>query len=169
MGTSFALLMATKTNTLDIDRYFDPLFGQNPKRARLGYGSFLTFDFGQRLLHNHRYQFEYQLWIQNVDWRLLHNGKEIANSESKQGIMQVAVRSLESKSLQGVRHKDRETHFIFSGNVDLACKGYSDSADDEYCWSLYMPGTHVLLADAAGRLHDVRSDVLEPVPTTTDR
>jgi hypothetical protein len=101
--------------------------------------------------------------IQYVDWQLTWQKQQIADSESKRHLMQAAVERLESKTLKKVMHhpSDRTTSFIFSGDVELKCQAYSDSAADEHCWSLYTPDMHVLFADRSGKLHYVRSDLGE--------
>jgi hypothetical protein len=161
-----------KASPSDIDRYFGPVLGQHPKRSRLGHGSFLTFDFGQAFKQNHRFQYEWHLWIQHVDWQLLRKRQQIANSESKRQVIQTAIARLETKVLKQVIHdpRARETRFVFSGDssdAELICKAYSDARDDEYSWALYTPDMHVLLADNVGQLHYIRSDVSEPVPSMT--
>lgn len=167
MGPCPVLLAGAKEQALlKITEYFEPLFGQNPKRARVGHGSFLTLDFGSASRQHHRLWYEWQLWIQHVDWRLMWKKHEIAHSESKRQVMQVALNRLAEKALTKVAHRSeaRETRFSFSGGVELVCKAYADSARDEDCWALYTPNKHVLLADNAGRLRYIRSDV--PDPTT---
>src|SRR4051812_1470089 len=158
-----------KAPVSEIDKYFAPLFGHHPKRARLGHGSFLTFDFGRAIKQNRRFQYEWHLWIQQVDWHLMWKTQPIAHSESKRPVIQAAVERLETRMLEKVLHdaRARETRFVFSGNAELVCKAYADSAEDEHCWSLYMPDVQVLLADSAGQLHYLRSDVPEPVPSAT--
>jgi hypothetical protein len=138
----------------NINKHFEAFLGQHPKRARVGYGSFLTFDFGQASKQHHRLHYEWHLWIQYVDWQLTWQKQQIADSESKRHLMQAAVERLESKTLKKVMHhpSDRTTSFIFSGDVELKCQAYSDSAADEHCWSLYTPDMHVLFADRSGKL-----------------
>lgn len=152
-----------KAVRLNINEYFKPLFGQCPKRARLGYGSFLTFDFGPASRQKHRLRYEWHLWIQYVAWQLTWKNQKIADSESARHLMQAAVERLETRALSKVMHdpRTRVTRFIFSEGVELRCKGYADATADENCWSLYMPDAHALFADHAGRLQYVRSDRAE--------
>lgn len=150
--------------SIEPGEYFKSLLGQRPKRARVGHGSFLTFDFGHASKKDHKLRYDWHLWIQNSDWRLVETtrGIAIAESESKRGPMQAAVEGLEKRTLDKVVHELPETVFVFSGSVELICKPYSDAAEDEDCWALYTPDGHVLLADRLGRLRYVRSHVPEP-------
>jgi|SRR6185312_3517116 len=158
-----------KSSQVEIERHFAGLFGQHPKRARLGYGSFLTLDFGRSSKQHHRITYEWQLWIQHANWQLIWKGQQIASSETNRQVAEAAVRRLETRMLEKVVHHsdDKKTRFGFSGDVDLVCSAYPDSNEDEYCWSLYTPDAHVLLADHLGNLHYRRSDVAEPVHSAT--
>ena len=154
-----------KASCSDIEMYFQPLIGQSPKRARLGYGSFLTFDFGRAFKQNRKFQYEWHLWVQYADWQLTSKGRQIANSDAKRSLIQAAVARLETRALQKVAHepRNRETRFVFSAEIELVCRAYADSREDERCWALYMPDLHVLLADSSGHLHYLRSDVPKPI------
>jgi hypothetical protein len=152
-----------KTTAVDMQKYFEPLIGQQPKRARLGFGTFVTFDFGQRHLQNGKFHYAWQLWIQQCDWYLQRRASgTLLNSESNRSLLERGVRSLETKRLESVSHvADRaETKFMFSEDIVFACKAYNDS-EGEDCWALYMPDRHVLLADSRGRLRCIRSAVPE--------
>ena len=149
----------------DIGKFFGPLIGQHPKRARPGHGSFLMLDVGRPFKQNRRLQYEWHLWIRDADWQLTWTGQPIASSESKRQVIQAAVGRLGAKALEKVARDQaaRETRFIFSNGTQLTCKAYSDSREDEHCWLLYMPDAHVLIADGSGELYYLRSDVPEPV------
>ncbi len=153
-----------RTPNAELKRYFTPLFGKSPRRARLGYGSFVTFDFGQASRQNHRLRYEWHLWIQYVEWQLTWKNKKIADSESMRRLMQAAVERLETRELSKVLHdpRTRVTRFLFSEDAELRCKGYSDASVDEDCWSLYTPDAHILFADHTGKLQYVRSDLADP-------
>lgn len=151
---------------LQLIEKFKPLLGQRPKRARVGYGSFLTLDFGQASRKDHRLWYEWQIWIQQTDWQLLRekpNSLVVTDSEAKRGPMQAAIARLETKTLERVDHRVEgpETRFVFSGGVELVCKPYADGTEREDCWALYTPDAYVLKADSGGRLRYFRSDIPE--------
>lgn len=138
------------TSNNEIGRYFQPVIGQKPWRARRGVGSFLTFDFGPEVRDETSLFGTWHLWIYQCEWRLESRGRVVVRSESNQHAIQIAVKKLEAMPLTDVSFDPdtAETHFRF-GHVELICFPYSDSdferdlSDTEY-WLFYMPDHQVV-------------------------
>ena len=136
-----------------IQEAFKPLVGKKSWRVRLGWGSFITFDFGPTIKKNdHRFG-EWHLWIYQCEWRLKSRHKTIVTSDSTRHAIRLAVRKLERFAFVGVYINPRnlETRFTFSHDFKLICIPPSNLAPDEkpdHCeyWMFFMPGNQVLLA-----------------------
>ncbi len=150
--------------------YFAPIIGVKPWRARLGFGSFLTFDFGPKIRKaNHLYG-AWHLWIYQCEWTLSSQNKCIVHSESSRRDIERAVRTLESYPLTGIRFDPRsfQTIFAFGKKIELTCKRYSIDLDIKHdeLWMLFMPENKVLsvapekpiLVESADLSSEVRAD-----------
>lgn len=150
-----------KTVDIDIQEYFKPVAGHSPWRARLGVGSFLTFDFGRRIKDNGHFRGEWRLWIYQANWRLLHRDLKLADSESERQTIEVAIRRLEYPGceLKEVKFQstDSSTEFLF-GNFRLLVSraDYLENPDerDQY-WLFFTPQNEVLSVGPGGL--DVRA------------
>jgi len=130
-----------------------PLLGQKPWRARLGVGSFLTFDFGRKVKKENHWYGEWHLWIQQCEWSLGNGKREIVNSDSPRNLIELAVRNLEKHVLTKVDFSPTQsrTEFTFSGNIHLRCGPYAagsgmDTLRHSELWMLFMPNSQVLSA-----------------------
>jgi hypothetical protein len=156
-----------RTLALDIGEYFKPIVGQRPWRARLGVGSFLTLEFGRKVKEDHHIRGEWHLWIYQANWSLLHDDRKLADSDSRQETIEVAVRRLEFFELRKVRFDSQRsvTEFAFGQfRLIVSPADYLPDPDeqDEY-WLLFMPNNEVLTVGPGGI--DVRpSDVVDVDP-----
>jgi len=143
-----------KIGSADIHAYFEPIEGQRPWRARLGYGSFLTFDFGPRFRSNGHLRGEWHLWIYQSNWSLTHGERRLADSNSDRHLIALAVRRLEGERLTNVKFDPSTsvTQLLF-GEFSLAVSPADYLADpderDEY-WLLFMPHNVVLRVGPGG-------------------
>jgi hypothetical protein len=130
---------------------FQPVVGQRAWGAKIGWGSFVTIEFGPKRLEHHHYRGDWHLWLYQCDWSLTSKTHEMANSESRRGVMQVAIDNLNGLELNGLAFNPQEmsTEFIFQGNLQLRCQRYPDAKPDEECWMLFLPDKRVasLVAD----------------------
>jgi hypothetical protein len=143
-----------KAAAVEIESYFDALKGARPWRVRRGHGSFLTFDFGQRVLRGGHMQGQWRLWIYLSNWLLTRDGRALANSDSDHHVIEVAVRRLEQAALTGVEFNADQspTTFIFEDfRLRVSPADYLDNPDhrDEY-WLLFTPDGKVLGAGPTG-------------------
>jgi hypothetical protein len=137
-----------------LGQYFSPVKGQRPWRARLGVGSFLTFEFGPRIRANGHEHGAWHLWIYMSKWALTHRDRELVNSDSDRHAISVAVRRLEGVDFTGMKFdsKNSTTAFLFGDfRLVVTPADYLDSPDerDEY-WLFFMPDNEVLTVGPGG-------------------
>jgi hypothetical protein len=143
-----------RTVAPDIRESFKPIVGQRPWRARLGVGSFLTLEFGRKVKEDHHIRGEWHLWIYQAHWSLLHDGRKLADSNSRRDAIDVAVRRLEFSELKKIKFDPRSsvTEFSFGQfRLIVSPADYLPDADDqdEY-WLLFMPHNEVLTVGPGG-------------------
>lgn len=149
-----------------VEDLFEPLLGRKSWGARIGYGSFVTIEFGERRLFHHRYHGEWHLWLYLCDWELFSGNRQLAHSESKKHIMQVAIDNLNNAELRKVSFEPQSmvTKLAFGHDLRLLCQPYPDAASDEDCWILFMPGEQVVSLQKAGLVRESRNRALEKLP-----
>jgi len=135
-----------------IEELFQPLIRQKAWGARIGWGSFVTIEFGARHLDDHHYHGDWHLWLYQCDWELRSGERLLAHSESKKRIMQLAIDNLNGTELTDVSFDTRQvlTAFTFNRQLHLTCKPYTDAASDEECWMLFMPDRQVASLQESG-------------------
>jgi len=129
----------------EVETLFRGLVGQMAWGAKVGWGSFVTVEFGPKRLQNHHYHGDWHLWLYQCDWSLKSATHEMANSESKRGVMQTAIDNLNGREFLKISF-DRQhmvTRFVFRGDLCLACQPYGDSEPNEEAWMLFMPNKQV--------------------------
>ena len=135
-----------------IEALFHPLIGQKAWGASIGYGSFVTIEFGRRHRFDHHDHGEWHLWLYQCDWEL-HSGKRLlAHSESKKHFMELAIDNLNERNLTGMSFDSRlmRTVFTFDNDLHLACKPYPDADPDEEYWMLFLPDQQVVSLRESG-------------------
>src|SRR5579864_8629775 len=102
----------------DVEILFRPLIGQRAWGTKLGWGSFVTIEFGPRRLQHRHYHGDWHLWLYQCDWTLNSETHEMANSESKKGLMQAAIDNLNDRELLDISFDEQQmsTEFVFEGN-----------------------------------------------------
>src|SRR5437899_3172231 len=105
--------------TSDLRDYFRPIFGKRPWRARLGWGSFLTLDFGNKVKRSDHIVGEWHLWIRYCDWTIQTDKRPVVNSQASKHLMQLAARNLEQYPLTDIKldPESDQTIFVFNTNV----------------------------------------------------
>jgi hypothetical protein len=128
-----------------IDTLFRPLIGHKAWGASVGWGSFVTIEFGSRHLYHRHYHGDWHLWLYQCDWSLRSNGRRLADSESKKGLMQLAIDNLDGARLTDLSFDSQRiiTAFVFENHLHLRCKPYPDAAADEEYWMLFTPDRQI--------------------------
>ena len=142
------------TVAVDIRQCFGPVIGQRPWRARIGVGSFLTFDFGPKVKVDGLLRGSWHLWIYMSNWVLVHEDRRVVDSDSHRAAISAAVKRLEAETFEGVQ-LDPKTHttvFTFGDfRLTVAPIEFVGNADeaDEY-WLFFMPDNLVLTSGPGG-------------------
>src|SRR5712692_198106 len=124
-----------------IETLFRPLIGQKAWGASVGWGSFVTVEFGSKHLYHRHYHGDWHLWLYQCHWSLNSNGRCLADSESKRKVIQLAIDNLNGSKLTHFSFDSQRaiTEFVFDNHLDLRCKPYAEAAPDEDYWILFMP------------------------------
>ncbi len=165
-----------------IDDIFQPLYGKPSWNVEQGYGSFLTFEFGNpglviRELHEatpeapesvrrraakrHVYVHgEWHLWIYLADWRILSRGEELANQECTRRVIKTATLELDGQALTHVSVDEQLLsvfEFDLGGRLEVMPNLKEYAADSEL-WLLYEPSGKVFTLRADGLYHEMPGD-----------
>jgi len=136
----------------EIRDLFQPLIGQKAWGGKVGWGSFVTIEFGPKHLENHHFHGEWHFWLYQCDWELRSGDRLLADSEQKKRIMQLAVDNVNEAELTDFFFDSRQvlSTLTFGRQLRLTCKPYPDAAPDEECWMLFMPDQQVSILRASG-------------------
>ena len=147
-----------------IDELFQPLIGVPSWNVKKGYGSFLTFEFGnpnleireprdvpdatpqvRQLFAQRRVTLrgQWHLWVYCCGWRICLGGNEIAHDESTDEEISVACLKLDGQAIQQVTCEPEVGRTLF--HFDLGGVLETQPYDDELLkqWMLYLPDGNV--------------------------
>ena len=158
-----------------INDVFKPIYGKPSWQVEQGYGSFLTFEFGEphlhireprqateqatesvrknaarRLVYVHG---DWHLWIHVCDWRILFKGQELANHASNRRTIKKAIIELDGQALKQVTIKDSLVtvfEFDLGGSLEIV-PNYVDYETNVDLWLLYEPSGKVFTLRADGQ------------------
>jgi len=146
-------------------RCFDPLIGKRPWQASLGWGSFLTFDFGQRVKQGQFWHGSWHLWLYMCAWSLNDVHGQIVSADSPSVSIGRAVNRLSAHALTNVEieRRGRCTTFEFGKRFSLRCVPFGqgeevNNIDPAEYWMLFMLRHRVLVACPGSRISIQRSD-----------
>jgi len=138
----------------DIRQCFGPIIGQRPWRARIGVGSFLTLDFGPKVLVDGRRRGCWHLWIYMSTWVLMHRELKLVDSDSHRPAISAAVKRLEAETFDGIQFDpDTQTTVFTFGDFRLtvAPADFVDSPNGaDESWLFFMPDNLVLTSGPGG-------------------
>jgi hypothetical protein len=158
-----------------IDDVFKPIIGKPCWQVQQGYGSFLTFEFGEPRLHiqeprqaskqaseklrkrwARRSIFvhgDWHLWVYICDWRILLNGEELANSSSTRKIIKNALLEIDGQALTSITITKSYVgvfEFDLGGKLEII-PNYDGYEKDSDLWLLYEPSGYVYTLRADGK------------------
>lgn len=136
----------------EIENLFQPLLGQKAWGGKVGWGSFVTVEFGAKHLGDRHFHGDWHLWLYQCDWELRSGERLLANSESKKRIMRLAVDNLNQAELTDFSFDARQmlSTLTFDRQLHLSCKPYPDATPNEECWILFMPDRQVASLRGSG-------------------
>lgn len=149
-----------------IDDIFQPIYGTPCWLVEQGYGSFLTFEFGQptlRITEPHKVseqapetvrknaarrqvyvQGEWHFWVHTCAWQIFLDDHEVANHESERSTIQNAIRELNGQLLTRVHVNDTLTtilEFDLGGRLEISPDDYYKETSN--LWMLHEPSGNV--------------------------
>jgi len=139
---------------INVGQIFQPVIGMTPARAKLGVGSFITFDFGPLSRIDHHMVGKWHLWIYQSYWSLSDKQREIVNADSDRRYINLAIARLENVKFSGVKFdvNSLETDFRF-GELHLTVRrpDYIGELDDrDHFWMFFLPNKQVLSVGESG-------------------
>jgi len=160
-----------------VDDIFQPVYGKPCWQVEQGYGSFLTFEFGQPSLHIReprqasaqatekvrknaaRRQVyvhgDWHLWIYICDWRIVSHEQEMANHDSSRRVIKKATTELNGQLLKRVNVSDLFAcvfEFDLGGRLEIF-PNYDEYEKTVDLWLLYEPSGNVFTLRADGQYH----------------
>lgn len=149
------------TVAVDIRQCFRPIIGQRPWRARVGVGSFLTFDFGPKVSVDGHQAGTWHLWIYMSNWVLMRGDLKLVDSDSHRPAISAAVRRLEAEIFDDIQFDTNTRFTVFSfGDFRLTVTpaDYVDNPEEAgESWMFFMPD-HLVLTSGQGGLQIGPSD-----------
>jgi hypothetical protein len=131
-------------------------YGLKAWRAELGYGSFVTIEFGERQPGTD--YGSYHLWIYMASWRLEDANRMLAASEDHRDELAEKVPILDGRALTSiaVEYPSLSTRFEFEGGLSLVT--FSVYSTDTEHWKLFRPDGMVVTAEAGSSFWIERAD-----------
>ena len=145
--------MSLITKKAEFDKVIGNLVGEKAWKVQLGYGSFLTFDFGNLLPEVPNVsieQGEWHLWVYLCSWRIEEEGSFLVGCEDKRSKIAEDIKKIENKTLISfdVSFPTLDATLEFENGIVL--KTFSVISEDNdghgIHWMLFQPSRKVLVA-----------------------
>ncbi|MBG1265343.1 hypothetical protein [Nostoc sp. WHI] len=125
----------------------NPLLGQKTWGVSLGFGSFLTLEFGQPLPPSNEHQKihgEWHLWLYNCVWRLEEEDRILAASGDERDQLETAIHRLDNLTLQSIDLLPPAWDAVFTFEHQVVLRLFAIYSQDYDHWFLYAPDGNVL-------------------------
>jgi hypothetical protein len=142
----------------EISNIISPLIGQTPWQVHLGWGSFLTFEFGTHIEDAETVHGEWHLWLEMCRWAVKSSEGLLFSSEDTRERIQKVLAEVVWGSISSIltQSPDSEIFATFSSGHSL--RTFSQLPADQPQWMLYTPNGMVLASYGAGRLEYVPAE-----------
>jgi hypothetical protein len=136
----------TNIMVLEIDEIVKKLINKKAWDVKIGYGSFLTMEFGLPLPSKERGQ--WHLWIYCCSWRMEKEKLFIAGSEDTTETMKNAANLIDNQVAKSfvVSQPSLDIEICFSNMTVLKTFSIHSEKDGKKHWMLYMPDNKTLSA-----------------------
>jgi hypothetical protein len=122
-----------------------PLVGQKPWEVKLGWGSFITFEFGEKLPdeggHIHG---EWHLWVRHCAWRIETEDMVLAASQDNRDNLAVAVKVMKNASVLSIEVLAPALETIIQFEDSLYLRLFPMHTEKFDSWQLFTPDRNVL-------------------------
>lgn len=128
--------------------------GKRITRSKLGYGSFITIDWGKDIIEEFKTKDgiekqifgEWHLWVYMCAWRLEQNGDPIIGSGDERNAIQPKIPLLISKELLQVQVINNSFDLIFDFEKGYRLLLFSFEIEDSEQWLFFTPNEKVFTA-----------------------
>lgn len=145
-------LKLTPNDLNEISNIISPIIGQNAWGVKLGYGSFITANFGSLIdLGDNISSGEWHLWIRHSYWRLEKENQVLVASEDDRVNIEKYVSVINGLKLDAfeINPSTLETFFSFSEDVKVVVTPTS-YLQDKYDYWLFFTATRNVLTIGPG-------------------
>jgi hypothetical protein len=138
-------------NNEEITKLARSLMHQAPWRVGLGWGSFLTFEFGTPIAEGGATHGEWHLWLRMCNWRIETSTEIICCSGDDPGHIRSRIDNCSWGSVQQVvvREPSLDLNIAFGSGHTVRTFISSSTEDDQ--WMLFAPDKMVFTAHGGGR------------------
>jgi hypothetical protein len=131
----------------------NPLLGQKTWGVSLGFGSFITLEFGQPLPPSNEHKKihgEWHLWLYNCAWRLEEEDRILAASGDERDKIETAIHRLDNLTLQSIDLLPPAWDAVFTFEHQILLRLFAMYSQDYESWFLYTPDGKVLSVCSGG-------------------
>lgn len=133
---------------------FSEIIGMKMTRSKLGYGSFITMDWGKDKVEEFKTKDgiekqifgEWHLWIYMCAWRLEQNGDPIVGAGDERDTLRIKIPLLTGKKLLQVKVVNGSFDIIFDFEESYRLLLFSFTVDDDEQWMFFTPNRKVFTA-----------------------
>lgn len=131
---------------------FSEIIGLEARNAQLGYGSFITIDFGENIIikgkkpSNDFERGEWHLWVYMCTWRLEHNGEPIIGAGDEREVLRLKIPLLNGKKLLQVKVLNKSFDTILDFEKGYRLLLFSFTVEDDEQWMFFTPNKKVFTA-----------------------
>ena len=146
VATGMSARAASDETIAQIRALASPMLGLQAWGASLGYGSFITIEFGDPSEKQGHIYGDWHFWAYGCVWRLEEPGTVLAASEDEREVLVQAVKHLDGLTLQRIEiHPPAlDTTLVFEGDVVLRLFSIYTDSEGMAHWMLFMPDGNVL-------------------------
>ena len=140
-------MAVTETDIRQIQALINPILSQKAWGTSLGFGSFITLEFGNLLPSNQERQQthgEWHLWIYDCAWRIEEGNEVLASSEDPRPKLELAVQRLEGLALNSVELLPPAWDTVFRFDEQVVLRSFSIYSEESEHWMLYTPDRKVI-------------------------
>lgn len=131
---------------------FSEIIGLEARNAQLGYGSFITIDFGENIIikgkkaSNDFERGKWHLWVYMCTWRLEQNGEPIVGAGDEREVLRLKISLLTGKKLLQVKILNKSFDIIFDFENGYRLLLFSFVVEDDEQWMFFTPNRKVFTA-----------------------
>ena len=142
-----------------IEEIIKGLLGKKAWNARIGYGSFVTIEFGNPIVQENDQSShgEWHLWVYICSWRIEKDNHIIVGDQDSKERMNETIKLIDGTTLESFEVLSTVLDAILRFSDGLTLRLFSilsndEENDDSPHWMLYMPNNRILIAGPDDKL-----------------